>query len=162
MKFTKSQALLGVIAPFASAFPAAMLEAAVSDPAVRARAAEVTKLLAARQEGANSATAVFEPIPMFNEAEQFIDVSEGSGNEYQAPGPNDLRGPCPGLNACEYRLIRLHHHSLTRRQSPITDSFRVTATQQLRNSLMLRPMWSAWARYLCVSIRLRPRRLTRC
>lgn len=35
----------------------------------------------------------------FNAEDQFVDVREGSGHEWQAPGPNDLRGECPGLNA---------------------------------------------------------------
>merc|ERR1711915_754755 len=44
-------------------------------------------------------TALFEPVPIFDAEKQFVDVSEGSGHEYQAPGPDDIRGPCPGLNA---------------------------------------------------------------
>lgn len=106
MKFSKSYALVGALAPLASAFPAAMLEAAARDPEIKARAEEMTKLLAARQAGADSATSIFEPVPIFNEQAQFVDVSEGSGHEYVAPGPNDLRGPCPGLNACTYQSSR--------------------------------------------------------
>lgn len=34
---------------------------------------------------------------VFNEEDQFIDVRKGSGHEFKAPGPNDLRGQCPGL-----------------------------------------------------------------
>ncbi|KAF2212834.1 hypothetical protein CERZMDRAFT_111854 [Cercospora zeae-maydis SCOH1-5] len=37
--------------------------------------------------------------PVFNAEDQFVDVSEGSGHEFQAPGPGDIRGQCPGLNA---------------------------------------------------------------
>ena len=36
------------------------------------------------------------PFTTFNE-NQHIDVS--GAHAWQAPGPNDLRGPCPGLNA---------------------------------------------------------------
>ncbi|KAF1951076.1 hypothetical protein CC80DRAFT_481749 [Byssothecium circinans] len=36
---------------------------------------------------------------IFDAAKQFVDVRPGSGNEYKDPGPNDKRGPCPGLNA---------------------------------------------------------------
>ncbi|KAM3421360.1 hypothetical protein BST61_g1757 [Cercospora zeina] len=36
---------------------------------------------------------------VFNADDQFVDVSDGSGHEWRAPGPNDLRGQCPGLNA---------------------------------------------------------------
>lgn len=90
------------MAGMASAFPAAMLEAATRDPALAARTAEMTEMitrnrLAGRQEGADSAEKLFEAIPVFDAKAQYIDVSEGSGHEYVAPGPNDLRGPCPGL-----------------------------------------------------------------
>lgn len=97
MKFSSSQALLGALAPLAAAFPAAyMQEAFENDPQLAARAVE---LLAERQAGADAATALFEPKNTFNAEKQYIDISEGSGHEYVAPGPNDLRGPCPGLNA---------------------------------------------------------------
>jgi hypothetical protein len=46
-----------------------------------------------------SNTGAGNPNPPFNAAEQYVDVSEGSGHEFRAPGPNDLRGQCPGLNA---------------------------------------------------------------
>lgn len=39
------------------------------------------------------------PCTTFDAKDQYVDVSEGSGHEFQAPGPNDLRGQCPGLNA---------------------------------------------------------------
>jgi hypothetical protein len=91
--------LLATLAPVASAFPAAMMQAAASDPSILARAEGISKSYAKRQAGADGATAIFEPIPIFNEKAQFINVTKGSGHEYVAPGPNDLRGPCPGLNA---------------------------------------------------------------
>ncbi|EME38257.1 hypothetical protein DOTSEDRAFT_75727 [Dothistroma septosporum NZE10] len=94
MKFTSPHALLA-LAPLASAFPAAVYEAYENDPAIRARAAEI---LAERQTGADAATHVFEAVPTFSET-QLIDVGPGSGHEWAAPGPNDNRGPCPGLNA---------------------------------------------------------------
>lgn len=34
---------------------------------------------------------------MFDAESQFVDVGPGSGHEWQAPGPDDLRGECPGL-----------------------------------------------------------------
>lgn len=97
-----SKTLLAAMAGVASAFPAAMLEAAARDPALAARTAEMTKLinrnkLAGRQTGADSATAIFEAVPTFNAAEQYVDVSEGSANAWVAPGEGDLRGPCPGM-----------------------------------------------------------------
>lgn len=50
-----------------------------------------------RQAGADAATALFEAVPTFDSEAQYIDVSEGSGHEFVPPGPNDLRGVCPGL-----------------------------------------------------------------
>lgn len=37
------------------------------------------------------------PCPYFNEKEQYVSV-EGE-YAYAAPGPDEIRGPCPGLNA---------------------------------------------------------------
>lgn len=34
---------------------------------------------------------------IFNAEAQLVDVGPGSGHEWIAPGPEDLRGPCPGL-----------------------------------------------------------------
>jgi Peroxidase, family 2 len=36
---------------------------------------------------------------VFNAQEQFVDVRPGTAHRFIAPGPNDKRGPCPGLNA---------------------------------------------------------------
>jgi hypothetical protein len=99
MRFTSSDLLLASLIPLANAFPAAVLEAAASDPSILARAAEISRSLAGRQSGADAATTLFEPVPIFNAKAQYINVTKGSGHEYVAPGPNDLRGPCPGLNA---------------------------------------------------------------
>lgn len=104
MKFTTSQAFLAAAVPMVSAFPAAVLERVRNDPEMAARALEINELITrrregridARQAGADAATAIFEPTNTFNAAEQLIDVGPGSGHEYVAPGPNDLRGPCPG------------------------------------------------------------------
>ncbi|KAF2803216.1 Cloroperoxidase [Mytilinidion resinicola] len=35
----------------------------------------------------------------FDAGAQFVDVRPGTTNEFKSPGLNDLRGPCPGLNA---------------------------------------------------------------
>jgi hypothetical protein len=96
MKYARSSGLLAALVPLASAFPAHVFEAIKSDPELAARANQIW----GRQEGADAATAVFEPIPIWDAEAQLIDVSEGSGNEFQAPDlSTDLRGPCPGLNA---------------------------------------------------------------
>ncbi|EOA86130.1 hypothetical protein ACJQWK_11869 [Exserohilum turcicum] len=93
-------ALLAGTAPhLVSAWPTAILDAAASDPQLLRRAEEAVRALQGRQVGAGAATAVFEPLRIFNAQAQYVDVSEGSGHEYRAPGPGDLRGPCPGLNA---------------------------------------------------------------
>lgn len=81
------------IAPLAAAFPASVMEAVKNSPQLQARANEI---LQERQGSASAAQIIFEPKPMFNAEEQYIDIGPGSGHEYVAPGPNDLRGPCPG------------------------------------------------------------------
>ncbi|KAH7399884.1 hypothetical protein BKA64DRAFT_744567 [Cadophora sp. MPI-SDFR-AT-0126] len=39
------------------------------------------------------------PCTVFNAQDQLVNVTPGSGHEWQAPGANDKRGQCPGLNA---------------------------------------------------------------
>lgn len=41
------------------------------------------------------------PVPSlsFDAADQYVNVKPGTTNQFIAPGPNDKRGPCPGLNA---------------------------------------------------------------
>ncbi|KAF2763409.1 Cloroperoxidase [Pseudovirgaria hyperparasitica] len=56
------------------------------------------KLMRARTTGRLN-TGVGHPFPSFDAADQYVDVSDGSGHEFLPPGPNDLRGQCPGLNA---------------------------------------------------------------
>lgn len=101
MKFT-SYAFAGALAPLVSAFPAAMMDAVLNDPEFVKRASEITRLIESRQAGAGAATPLFEPFPTFDSKAQYIDVSPGSGHEWEAPGPGDLRGPCPGLNARKF------------------------------------------------------------
>ena len=36
---------------------------------------------------------------VFNAQDQLVNVASGSGHEWQAPGTNDKRAQCPGLNA---------------------------------------------------------------
>lgn len=82
--------------PLAAAFPLEFIEKFQSDPEMQARASQ---LIGKRQAGADAATGLFEAIPTFDASKQLIDVGPGSGHEWVAPGPNDLRGVCPGLNA---------------------------------------------------------------
>jgi hypothetical protein len=100
MHFPQSSFLLAAVAaPLAGAFPSAIFEAAANDPSLLAKAEELARSLNKRQAGADAATAIFEPVPIFNEQAQFVNVSKGSGHEYVPPSKDDLRGPCPGLNA---------------------------------------------------------------
>ncbi|KAK4496679.1 hypothetical protein PRZ48_012661 [Zasmidium cellare] len=100
MKFSTASALLGALAPMASAFPLELMQRFQNDPELQDRAATImAEKNAKRQQGADQATAIFEAIPTFDAEKQLIDVGPDSGHEWQAPGPNDLRGVCPGLNA---------------------------------------------------------------
>lgn len=49
-----------------------------------------------------------QPPAGFNAEEQYVDVSPGSGHEFVAPGPSDLRGQCPGLNVSRGRFHLIH------------------------------------------------------
>lgn len=84
------------MASTAFAFPGAMMEKALADPELKARADEILKA-GKRAAPADAATTLFEPVPIFNATSQYISTS--GPHEWVAPGPNDLRGPCPGLNA---------------------------------------------------------------
>jgi hypothetical protein len=106
MKTATSFAIIGALAaPYASAFPAAMMAAAARDPEIMKRTQEITAQFEKRQAGAGAATAVFEPVPIFNAKAQYVDVSAGSGHEFVAPSGDDLRGPCPGLNASKLHVL---------------------------------------------------------
>lgn len=87
---------LYALAALTTAFPAQLLQELQNDPSVAARYEDI---LGKRQVSADGATAIFEANPTFDEQKQLIDVGPGSGHEWQAPGPNDVRGVCPGLNA---------------------------------------------------------------
>lgn len=99
MSFSTTQIIFGLLVTTVSAFPAGLMEEAMKSPEMVARAAQISSVKDKRQVTANGATAIFEPVPKFNAAAQYVDVGPGSGHAWQAPGPNDLRGPCPGLNA---------------------------------------------------------------
>jgi len=99
MHLSSSSLLLATVGSVAYAFPTAIFEAAANDPTLLTHAEKLSRYVGKRQAGADAATSVFEPVPIFDAAKQYINVTKGSGHEYVAPGPNDLRGPCPGLNA---------------------------------------------------------------
>lgn len=105
MKSAIPLAILGALARYASAFPAAMMAAANQDPKIMARTKEITAMIEARQAGAGAASKIFEPVPIFNAKAQYVDVSAGSGHEFVPPSGDDLRGPCPGLNASKSDIL---------------------------------------------------------
>lgn len=91
---------------FTTAFPSSILsQAASQDPTFAARAAEILRSSSSSSTfnskrqivTADGATKIFEPVGIFNAEAQLVDVGPGSGHEWIAPGPEDLRGPCPGL-----------------------------------------------------------------
>jgi len=53
----------------------------------------------------------------FNAEQQYVNVTQGSGNEFVAPGTGDLRGQCPGLNAAANHGFIPHNGILTTDQS---------------------------------------------
>lgn len=96
--------------PLISAFPTRILDQLQQDP--QFLAARTKEFLAKRQAGADSATAVFEAVPVFDAESQFVDVGPGSGHEWQAPGPDDLRGECPGLYVWILNLLDYYDDGL--------------------------------------------------
>ncbi|KAH6712757.1 Chloroperoxidase [Leptodontidium sp. MPI-SDFR-AT-0119] len=54
---------------------------------------------------------------VFNAQDQFVDVRPGSGHEFQAPGANDKRGQCPGLNAAANHGFLPHNGIATTQQT---------------------------------------------
>lgn len=83
------------------------MAAAAQDPEIMARTQEITKMIEARQAGAGAATALFEPVNTFNAKAQYVDVSPGSGHEFVPPSGDDLRGPCPDLDASKCAVLPL-------------------------------------------------------
>lgn len=122
MHLSSFELFLAALVPLTTtAFPAAIFEAAANDPALLGHAEKLSRSLAGRQAGAGAATSVFEPIPKFDAAKQYINVTKGSGHEYVPPGQNDLRGPCPGLNAFANHSGYTHRTFLPVTDTTITD-----------------------------------------
>jgi hypothetical protein len=53
----------------------------------------------------------------FNPADQYVNVSLGSGHEWKKPESHDLRGQCPGLNAAANHNFIPRNGTLTIDQS---------------------------------------------
>lgn len=104
MKTTIVSALLAL---GAVAFPAMM------DPEVAAKASEIAARLARRQDlnndplGVSRAQTNCGPTPClnFDTADQLVSVT--GANAYASPAADEIRGPCPGLNAGMSILIDL-------------------------------------------------------
>lgn len=90
MRLILSTTGLAALASLTYAFPAGIIERVASDPNLQARA---NAILQTRGTENGDAPALPET---FNE-NQLIDVS--GEHAWVAPGPDDNRGPCPGLNA---------------------------------------------------------------
>ena len=67
------------------------------------------------------------PNPSFDADAQYVDVGPASGHEFQAPGQNDLRGECPGLNAAA------NHGFLPRNGKPTLIDSTYTSSISLAN-----------------------------
>jgi hypothetical protein len=90
----------GLLASSVAAWPAAVMDAVMKSPELTERMdAALSNLDKRAYPKADGATAVFEPKPVFNAKQQYVDVTDDGPNPWVAPGPTDLRGPCPGLNA---------------------------------------------------------------
>ena len=90
MHFSRSVPALVALSTLAQAFPPEMVARMANDPEIKARA---DAILQARSNENGDAPALPET---FSES-QLVDVT--GEHAWQAPGPNDARGPCPGLNA---------------------------------------------------------------
>lgn len=54
-------------------------------------------------------TALIDPANFkYNEKEQTVDLTSKE-HAYQDPGPNDIRGPCPGLNLVSFSGVQSFH-----------------------------------------------------
>jgi hypothetical protein len=86
---------------FITAIVALTVEAECPAAAIRARQAGTQPAYHERQISDEKTESNDGPLPcgMFDPKKQFVDVRPGSGHEYRAPGKDDKRGPCPGLNA---------------------------------------------------------------
>ncbi|KAJ4336751.1 hypothetical protein N0V87_005142 [Didymella glomerata] len=92
MRFSSASVLL-TLAPFAAAWPNVM----EMDRALKKREEPAPRNPTFKSGRPN--TGASGPALTFNAADQLVDVSSGSGHEFQSPRTGDIRGQCPGLNA---------------------------------------------------------------
>ena len=94
MKFSRTAASLALLSGLAHSFPTNLLENAARDPEIQARAGLILQQARSKSSEENGDAPA---LPETFSEEQLIDVT--GKHAWQAPGPEDLRGPCPGLNA---------------------------------------------------------------
>lgn len=99
----RTAAFISAALPLAAAYPWAMEASQQMDVEKRQTVDQgvIPPVRAPKFLSGRSNSGIGSPNPPFDAEEQYVDVSEGSGHEFQAPGPSDLRGQCPGLNAGE-------------------------------------------------------------
>jgi len=93
MKCSLTLAALTLCATEVIAFPSSMFHVDISEEEKRA----ITRIAATIEAGAKSKRVGTPLAPGFSASQQY--VSNTGDYAFVAPGPNDLRGPCPGLNA---------------------------------------------------------------
>jgi hypothetical protein len=76
------------------------------------------------------------PRGVFDEVDQFVDVSPGSAHQYIAPGQGDIRAPCPGLNAAANHGFLPHNGvpSITQSKIDLFSNHTCSFTNQLPTS----------------------------
>ncbi|KAL1652462.1 hypothetical protein SLS61_005068 [Didymella pomorum] len=92
MRFSSASALL-TIAPLVAAWPNVM----EMDRALKKREEPAPRSPTFKSGRPN--TGASGPALTFSALDQLVDVSSGSGHEFQSPRTGDIRGQCPGLNA---------------------------------------------------------------
>lgn len=92
MKYSFSLVALAICATDVIAFPSRMFDLSMNEAEKRA----IAELSSSIEASANEGRSV-KRTPGFSASQQY--VSNTGAHAYKAPGPSDLRGPCPGLNA---------------------------------------------------------------
>lgn len=93
MKYSLQLVALAIAATEISALPSKMFDLSMNEQETRAIAGVVASI-----EASAKGKRVGTPLaPGFVASEQY--VSNTGAHAFVAPGPSDLRGPCPGLNA---------------------------------------------------------------
>ena len=93
MKYSICLAALSICATEIVAFPSHMFDLSMNDEEKRS----IANIAATIEAQAKTRRAGTPLAPGFSASQQY--VSTTGANAFVPPGPNDLRGPCPGLNA---------------------------------------------------------------